>query len=154
MNTDVKEKNSSLIQFLNDNNIFEFKRQKILGDASHRLYERIIYSDDKGNDKSYILMLDKDLEQINRFKYIGEFLYNINISVPKIYATDEQNGLLLIEDLKVDSFSLILAGASILSKNNAVNRKLYRYAIAAISKMQRAKISIKLEDFSKDKYKE
>jgi aminoglycoside/choline kinase family phosphotransferase len=71
---------------------------------------------------------------------MAEYLRSIGLSAPEIYAKDIENGLLLLEDLKVDSYSLIMAGAALLSDNKKVECKLYMEAIRAITKLQNASL--------------
>ena len=149
-----QQREAEIVKFLSDNNFKSVVRQSITPDASHRKYERIIDKSGANNHlggKSFILMNDNATHNnLASFIKISDFLRSIGLSSPVVYFADEKKGLALTEDFRLDSFSLIFAGASILSKNHKVERKVYMHSIAAITRMQRAKIDIELELFSKD----
>lgn len=113
-------------------------RQSIVGDASFRRYERIIQEDSEKHLRMAILMdAPPDEKAINTFLEIDALLRKHGLSAPEIIAQDPQNGLLLLEDLKVDSYSLVLSGASLFNSDYLVEQRLYRAAVDALLHMQR-----------------
>ena len=86
--------------FLLRNKISNYRLVQIKSDASFREYYRVL-------DKNLLIMhapKDKGESLIN-FERINKILSSINLSVSKIYDTDYQNDLLLIEDFGNDIFS-------------------------------------------------
>lgn len=100
MNRDQLLKN-----FLHDNNINNYQLIKIAGDASFRHYYRVILA-----DKSSRIIMDAppEHEDVRPFCAIGQFLNQHQFSAPKIFATDYQNGFLLLEDFGDDSYRKVL----------------------------------------------
>lgn len=108
------------------------KRSMLAGDASFRKYERVFL-----NDKQAVLMdAPPEKEDIRPFMHIGTHLLQNGLSAPAIYASDIQNGLLLLEDLGDELFTrhlqkepqkektLYVAAADVLAK-------LYHQAVKA-----------------------
>ena len=114
--------------FLSNNNLDDEKRIKLKKDASYRQYERII----KNTGESYILMdAPPEKEKTTPFIQMANFLRNNNLSAPEIFATDIENGFLLLEDFGNDSFTNVLAGNSSLS-TELKEEKMYEKAIDAL----------------------
>ncbi len=95
-------------QFLAQNNITKCQIKKVAGDASFRSYYRI-FSD----AKTYILMFAPPAyEDVRPFASIDGFLCQHNFSAPQIFAINEQNGFMLLEDFGEDTYSRVLAAAA------------------------------------------
>lgn len=104
--------------FLTQNNIYDSQIVKVAGDASFRSYYRIF-----NGDKKYILMYAPvDYEDINPFIKIDKFLVENNFSAPKIFAIDEKNGFILLEDFGDDTYSKVLR-----ANNNSTNLEFELY---------------------------
>ncbi|WP_299372449.1 phosphotransferase [uncultured Tateyamaria sp.] len=81
-------------------------RKLVAGDASNRRYERL-----RKGDQTAILMdapPDKG-EDVRPFVHITRVLRAAGLSAPDIFAQDETNGFLLIEDLGDDLFARVMA---------------------------------------------
>jgi len=103
-----------------------FKLTTASADASFRKYYRL-----QKDSQSYLIM-DSSLEKesLEPFLDVTKRLLAVDVSVPKIYKEDLQNGYLLIEDF---------GSVDLLQKLNETNfQKLYTQAINAIVKMQNA----------------
>lgn len=92
-------------QFLIQNNLINSAIKKVAGDASFRSYYRIT-----SGEKNFILMFaPPSHEDINPFIKIDKFLVEQNFSAPKIFAIDEKEGFILLEDFGDDSYGRVLA---------------------------------------------
>ncbi len=91
--------------FLIKNNIQNYEIKKIAGDASFRSYYRIF----SGTEKFILMFAPPTHEDIRPFEKVADFLVEHNFSAPKIFARDEENGFLLLEDLGDDTYSRVLA---------------------------------------------
>lgn len=109
-----------LSAFLEKNHIADYKIDKIAGDASFRHYFRTTLND----GRSFIIMdAPPEHENIHPFCELAEFLTKNNFSAPKIFASDFENGFLLLEDFGDDSYRKVL------EQNNNVEENLYEQAI-------------------------
>lgn len=81
-------------------------RAPLAGDASFRHYERLT-----SRDKSAVLMdAPPPEEDVRPFVTIARHLCEHDFSAPEIFAADEENGLLLLEDLGDDTYTSMLDG--------------------------------------------
>ncbi len=82
-------------------------RAPLAGDASNRRYERLT---DPATGRTAVLMdapPDRG-EDVEPFVRIANHLRAVGLSAPEIYAEDNQNGFLVLEDLGDDLFSRVL----------------------------------------------
>lgn len=80
------------------------ERREISGDASFRRYDRLL-----ANGRSAILMdAPPDKEDVRPFLAIARLLRSWGFAAPEILAEDIDAGLLLLEDLGDDRFSLVI----------------------------------------------
>lgn len=76
-------------------------RAMLAGDASFRRYERVTFQ-----DKQAVLMdAPPPWEDVRPFVAVTKLLKQCDVSVPHIYAADEEEGFLLLEDLGDLSFT-------------------------------------------------
>jgi len=88
---------SLITNFLTQNKITDYQIQKIAGDASFRHYFRVNFAQQSA--KSFIIMdAPPEKENIQPFCKIADFLLTQNFAAPKIFARDQENGFLLLED--------------------------------------------------------
>lgn len=127
-------KRESLIRsFLAENGLNEAKRFPLKSDASFRGYERL-----QDGDKKFMLMdAPPPEEDVRPFINIGNYLIRRGLSAPIIYAQDEKNGFLILEDLGNDSFTNVLSGKSDLS-NDCTELELYTAAIDVLIQLDRS----------------
>ncbi len=92
--------------FLRQNKIANYEIKLVAGDASFRSYYRIFAA-----PETFILMFaPPSHENIAPFIEIDEFLVRNNFSAPKIFAIDENEGFILLEDFGDESYTKSLAG--------------------------------------------
>tara|TARA_R110002110_G_scaffold258495_9_gene474315 strand:- start:594 stop:1610 length:1017 start_codon:yes stop_codon:yes gene_type:complete len=99
-------------------------RQLVAGDASNRRYDRLTRA-----DRHTAILMDAPPdkgEDVRPFIRIANYLTDSGLSAPKIYAQDEVNGLLIIEDLGDDLF------ATLMQDDPSVEVPLYRAAVDAL----------------------
>jgi N-acetylmuramate 1-kinase len=88
---------SLIADFLTQNKITDYQIEKVAGDASFRHYFRVKFA--HKSDKSFIIMdAPPEKEDTKPFCKIADFLLTQNFSAPKIFARDQENGFLLLED--------------------------------------------------------
>ncbi len=96
-------------------------------DASARHYIRL-----RGGPQDAILMdAPPPHEDVRPFLHIGAHLAEAGLSVPRIYAADEDTGLVLLEDLGNATYPAALA-------DGAGEAELYGAAVDALAAMQKA----------------
>lgn len=116
-------------------------REKMGADASFRRYERLTH-----DHKSYILMdAPPPEEDVRPFLHIGKHLLALGLSAPAILAEDVANGLLLLEDLGDDRYSLLLA------REPGEERLLYTRATEVLAALHDKKLPVPLPDYDEGK---
>ncbi len=120
--------------FLAKNKIENYEIKKVAGDASFRSYYRIFLGDQK-----WILMFaPPSHEDVKPFIRIDNFLVENGFSAPQIFAVDEVNGFILLEDFGDDTYSKVLMRES---ENNLKNREFDLYKSACESLIELHKIN-------------
>lgn len=95
----------------------------LAGDASFRRYIRI-----KHGGKSAMLMdAPPGKEDVRPYVMIADYLCRYGYSAPKLLAQDAPGGLLLLEDLGDDSFTLMLKAAG--EQKSVLEEELYSSAV-------------------------
>lgn len=91
--------------FLRKHHIEHYGIKEIAGDASFRKYYRIFL-----NDKNNLILMDAPpkLEDVEPFIKVDEILRHNHFVAPKIFAADQENGFLLLEDFGDISYSKAL----------------------------------------------
>lgn len=81
-------------------------RSPLAGDASFRRYERV-----KHEDGRHAVLMDAPppQEDVRPFVRIAKHLVGLGLSAPQIFAEDDADGFLLIEDLGDDTYTRLLA---------------------------------------------
>ncbi len=103
----------------------------LAGDASLRKYQRL----SAGNDGRIAVLMDADPNlgnDITPFINITTYLRAHNLSAPEIYAADETNGLLVIEDLGDDLY------AKAVLENPSLEMPLYETASDVLLHLHKA----------------
>jgi len=111
-----------------------FKNAKLLplsGDASFRRYIRV----GKGAKKAMLMDAPPQKENSRSFLSIAKYLHAKGYSSPKILAHDLENGLLLLEDLGDDLFTLELK-----KQGSGQEKKFYSAAIDVLAAWHKKKI--------------
>ena len=117
-----------------DKKNFCYKKLTFLaGDASERKYFDLIHK-----NKKYVVMYDKDNENLKKFIKISDIFRN-RVSVPLIIEDFKKNNLLILENFGPKKYG------SILKKEN--RKKLYNFAVDAIINLQKIKTK-KLPNYS------
>lgn len=149
--TQGKTRDQLIQDFLDQSGWSHSLRQSITADASFRRYERIIQEDSEKHIRMAILMdCPLEHESLDHFLQIDHILRSNGLSAPEILAKDEEHGFLLLEDLKVDSFSLVLSGASLFNSDYLVEQRLYKVAVESIVKMQTLEVEESLPKYDDD----
>lgn len=105
-------------------------RTLVAGDASNRKYERLT----RGAQDTAILMdaPPEKGEDVRPFIAITDYLVNIGLSAPRIFARDVEHGFLLIEDLGDALFARVMA------KTPALEQPLYEASVDVLVHLHRA----------------
>jgi aminoglycoside/choline kinase family phosphotransferase len=102
------------------------ERCKLAGDASFRRYERVTLD----GRRAVLMDAPAPQEDVRPFLAVAALLQRLGLSAPAILASDETNGLLLIEDLGDDTFTRLLA-------EGADEAALYALAVDVLIHLQR-----------------
>ena len=131
----LKENLQKLFEIKNPEN---FTIEKIAGDASFRSYYRIL-----ADEKNFILMFaPTSHEDLKPFIKVDNYLISKNFNAPKIYAIDEKNGFLLLEDFGDKTFTKILAQ----DVSNEFN--YYKNACDVLFELHKIEPDISLESYN------
>lgn len=137
-----KERQNTINEFLEKNNLSNAIRFTLSSDASFRSYERI-----SGDAKSLMLMdAPPEKEDIEPFINMANYLKRRGFSAPEIYAVDVENGLMLLEDIGDDSFTNVLSGKSPLSDKYS-EMELYQAAIDVLIQLDRSTLPTKTPEY-------
>lgn len=127
----MSERNVQIERFLKVNGQGRALRGPLAGDASARRYERL-----RGGLCPAVLMdAPPDLLDVEPFVRIGRWLRKEDFSAPLIFAADLEAGLVLMEDLGNDLFSVVLKPDGAGRQVDAAD--LYGAAIDALIALQR-----------------
>lgn len=102
----------SIDRFLATTRWSDARRISIAGDASIRKYHRLMHP-----DGSTAILMDAAPEHggnVRPFQHIAAHLRQIGLSAPQIFSSDNENGLLVIEDLGDDLFARVIPKSSVL----------------------------------------
>jgi len=101
-------------------------RRPLAGDASFRRYERLML------DGRPLVLMDAPppQEDVRPFMTVARLLADIGLAVPRIYAADEEAGLLLLEDFGDDTYTRLLA-------RGESERRLYELAVDLLIALHR-----------------
>src|SRR4051812_24590716 len=102
--TIAPERLSQITQFLSKTPFAGAELFPLAGDASFRRYIRL----KKGSESAMLMDAPPDKEDVRPFVAVAQYLHGAGFSAPFIHARQEGQGLLLLEDLGDDSFSLVL----------------------------------------------
>ncbi len=93
-----------IYDFLNRSGWNGAEVKPLAGDASFRRYDRVAL------DEKLAVLMDAppEFEDTRPFVAVAEYLIKAGLRAPKIFASDFENGLLLIEDLGDDIFKKVL----------------------------------------------
>ncbi len=104
MTTIQPQRLEQIQQFLGGTDFREAALQPLAGDASFRRYIRV----NKDGKQAMLMDAPVDKEDVRPYIAVAEYLCTKGFSAPKIYAQHVPQGLLLLEDLGNDSFTLLL----------------------------------------------
>lgn len=93
-----------ILQFLSGTDFHGASLQPLPGDASFRRYVRV----NKDGKQAMLMDAPVDKEDVRPFVAVAQYLSAHGFSAPRIYASHVPHGLLLLEDLGNDSFTLLL----------------------------------------------
>jgi len=124
-------------------NLMKFKILPIKGDASFRMFYRLVLNKSK---KIIVLATKEKYKNLIAYSAINEFLRDNKILAPKLYNHNFSKGLIFIEDFGNESFYKIL---------NKKNNKLiiYKKIIDLLLKIQKIKPKSKIKNVNKSSHK-
>lgn len=125
----MRDREILIKSFLQGTGWGEASRAPLAGDASSRRYERLTLSDGKA-----AVLMDAPPDQndsLRAFIKIARFLTANGMSAPDIYAVDEPNGFLLLEDLGDALF------ARVLDYDPGLEHRLYTAGVDALVALHR-----------------
>lgn len=123
-----------------------FSLSPITGDASFRRYFRLSLDQAipmlSGQSHAIVMDAPPPKESIEPFHSLGKQLFNASIDVPQIYASDKQQGFLLLEDF---------GNTQMLKKlNDESSDTLYNRALASLVQMQKNATEINVPAYDDD----
>jgi aminoglycoside/choline kinase family phosphotransferase len=96
----------ALAAFIAAQGLSRARVEPIPGDASFRRYVRLA----DGAARHIVMDAPPPLEDVRPFVRIARHLRGLGLSAPEVFAADEAQGFLLLEDLGDDTFTRMLAG--------------------------------------------
>jgi aminoglycoside/choline kinase family phosphotransferase len=114
----------------------------LAGDASFRRYDRVMLE----GKRAVLMDAPPEFEDTRPFVAIAEYLVGIGLSAPLIYASDFEQGFLLLEDLGDDLFKTAL------EKDIKREQGLYDQAVLELVKLNNIPYK-KILDYSGGNYK-
>jgi aminoglycoside/choline kinase family phosphotransferase len=123
-------------------NFPDYEIEFLAQDMSVRKYYRI-----KTKDKSFVLMDAPPPENPKLFWQISDYLQSFNLSSPKVFYEDIENGFLLLEDFGNNTFTKVLVQKPELESN------LYKNAVSTLKFLQKQIITKPdfIEDYDNQK---
>jgi aminoglycoside/choline kinase family phosphotransferase len=122
--------------FLNNGNIKDYKIVKIAGDASFRSYYRVSV----GSDNYILMYAPPKYEDIIPFINIAQFLRENKFLAPNIFAHDQDNGFILLEDFGDLTYNRFLSNFNNLGQIESLEIELYKKACDVLIKLYCTKI--------------
>ena len=103
-------------------------RGALAGDASFRRYERL----ERGGHRAVLMDAPPDHEDVRPFVFVARHLKRLGLSAPEVLASDEEAGLVLLEDLGDDSYTRLLEGGG-----EGDQRLIYQAAVDLLAHLHR-----------------
>jgi N-acetylmuramate 1-kinase len=128
----------SLNNFLTINGMAKARRTKLAGDASSRRYERLYTA-----DQTLILMDAPPPDNVKQFIKIARLLRGFGFSAPEIYASDVNQGFLLLEDMGDGLFVRLI-------ENGYEEQYLYKLAVDFLLALTQSQTVDELPEFTDD----
>ncbi len=140
----MSEREILIKEFLQQNNLGDASRYRLSSDASFRHYERITTK-----DKKTMMLMDAPpgKEDVRPFVNIDKYLKQRGFSAPEIFAADEANGFLLLEDLGDESYTKVLDGSSKFSSKYE-EYEIYSAAIDVLIQLDRSTLPEKTPGYN------
>ncbi len=103
----MSDRDRAITSFLQTSGWGDAEVGPLAGDASNRCYLRI--SRESGRERAVLMDAPSEKgEDVRPFIHIAQWLNQSGFSAPAIFAQDEQQGLLLLEDLGDDLFARVV----------------------------------------------
>ena len=116
----------------------------VSGDASFRRYFRL-----KDDSQSYIAVdAPVDTEDSESFIRVDELFLAAGVRVPVVYASDLQQGFMLLEDFGDETYLPLLLAAQ-KSEDSQIPQQLYREAITALVALQSGTNKERLDPYNR-----
>ena len=124
------DRQAAMSEFLDTTQWSNAQRVTVAGDASNRRYDRLTHV-----DGATAILMDAPPEKgedIRPFVKIAQHLDAIGLNAPRIYAQDEYQGFLILEDLGDDLF------ARVLEVSPHLEAPLYEAAVDVLTHLHKA----------------
>ena len=118
--TETSGREEKITVFLHTQGWGGCRRTRLAGDASFRSYQRL----EEGKRRAVLMDAPPPDEDVRPFLTVARRLHGMGYSAPKVFATDEENGLVLLEDLGDTTYTRLLGPG-----DEALERKLYGLAV-------------------------
>lgn len=137
----MSERTALALQFLEKSDWGNAEIKHLAGDASNRSYQRLTHHD---NGKTAVLMDAPPAqgENVRAFVEMTSHILGLGLSAPLIFAQDDQNGFLLIEDLGDALF------AQMIREQPDMERELYCVAVDVLLQLHQHPAPDGLLDYS------
>lgn len=122
----MSERLSLLSSFLRQNGWDDADRVLLAADASFRHYDRLT----KPNEKRVLMDAPPPMENVRPFLLVARHLEKLGYSAPHVYAADEENGFILLEDFGDATYTRLL-------KKGVDETELYALATDVLIDMHR-----------------
>jgi len=122
----MTDRASLIAQFLAAQGWQEATRRPLAGDASFRRYERL----EKGARRAILMDAPPPHEDVRPFIAVGRLLRDLELSAPRIFAAQAEEGLLLLEDFGDSTYTRLLAAGE-------KAEPLYRLAVDVLIALHR-----------------
>jgi len=121
--------------FLKRHNWESGARTQLASDASNRCYERL----ERFNPKASAILMDappQSEENTPRFIFVARFLRSLGLSAPEIFAQDQHNGFLILEDLGDNLVAKVLDDTTI--QTTTIEHQIYETTVDALIHLHHA----------------
>lgn len=101
----MADRDTQIAAFLAAHGWGDAERRILADDASFRRYERLR----RGGETAVLMDAPPGKEDVRPFLAVAGILRRLDLSAPRVFAQDPENGLLLLEDLGDDTYTRVLA---------------------------------------------
>lgn len=138
--TQSSDRADKLAAFLHSSDWASVRSVALAGDASRRRYHRLF--DDASGRQAIVMDAPPEAgEDVRPFLKVASYLRNLGLSAPEIYATDEEQGFLILEDFGEDLYDRVCL------RSPASEPEIYDAAVDVLVRLSSADPMQGLEDY-------